>query len=74
VGLLHRSFGDLYIVMGDRMNDGARAMRIYFNPLVSLIWLGAFIMFMGGLVSLTDRRFRVGVPRLARRPIPQAAE
>ena len=74
VGLLQRLSGDLYVVMGDRMNDGARAMRIYFNPLVSLIWLGAFVMFSGGLISLTDRRFRVGVPRLAPKPAPQAAE
>jgi cytochrome c-type biogenesis protein CcmF len=74
VGLLQSLSGDLYVVMGDRMNDGARAMRIYFNPLVSLIWLGAFVMFLGGLISLTDRRFRVGVPRLAPKPVTQAAE
>jgi cytochrome c-type biogenesis protein CcmF len=74
VGLLQSPAGDLYVVMGDRMNDGARAMRIYFNPLVSLIWLGAFVMFLGGLISLTDRRFRVGVPRLAPKPVAQAAE
>jgi cytochrome c-type biogenesis protein CcmF len=74
VGLLQAPMGDLYIVMGDRMNDGRRAMRIYFNPLVSLIWLGTFVMFLGGLVSLTDRRFRIGVPRLARKPVAQPAE
>jgi cytochrome c-type biogenesis protein CcmF len=74
VGLLQTPSGDLYVVMGDPMNDGARAMRIYFNPLVSLIWLGASVMFLGGLISLTDRRFRVGVPRLARKPVTQAAE
>ena len=68
VGLLQACSGDLYAVMGDRMNDGTRAMRIYFNPLVSLIWLGSFVMFLGGLVSLSDRRFRVGMPRLARSP------
>ena len=74
VGLLQAWSGDLYAVMGDRMTDGTRAMRIYFNPLVSLIWLGTFVMFLGGLISLTDRRFRVGAPSLARRPVTQAAE
>jgi cytochrome c-type biogenesis protein CcmF len=49
-------------------------MRIYFNPFVSLIWLGTFVMFVGGLVSLSDRRFRVGAPRVARKPMAQAAE
>ncbi|TMJ36664.1 MAG: heme lyase CcmF/NrfE family subunit [Alphaproteobacteria bacterium] len=74
VGLLQAWSGDLYAVMGDRMNDGARAMRIYFNPLISLIWLGTFVMFLGGLISLTDRRFRVGAPKTARRLQPAAAE
>jgi cytochrome c-type biogenesis protein CcmF len=74
VGLLQAWSGDLYAVMGDRMNDGARAMRIYFNPLISLIWLGTFVMFLGGLISLTDRRFRVGAPKTARSLQPAAAE
>jgi cytochrome c-type biogenesis protein CcmF len=74
VGLLQAWSGDLYAVMGDRMNDGTRAMRIYFNPLVSLIWLGTFVMFLGGLISLTDRRFRVGAPKAARKLVAQAAE
>ena len=60
---LHQTFaGDLYLVMGDRTTDDARAMRFYFNPLVNLIWLGATIMFAGGLLSLSDRRYRVGAP------------
>jgi cytochrome c-type biogenesis protein CcmF len=74
VGLHQAWSGDLYAVMGDRMNNGTRAMRLYFNPLISLIWLGAAVMFLGGFISLTDRRFRVGVPRLARKPVAQAAE
>jgi len=74
VGLLQAWSGDLYAVMGDRMSDGTRAMRIYFNPLISLIWLGALVMFSGGLISLTDRRFRIGAPKAARRLRPAAAE
>jgi cytochrome c-type biogenesis protein CcmF len=74
VGLHQAWSGDFYAVMGDRMNNGTRAMRLYFNPLISLIWLGAAVMFLGGFISLTDRRFRVGVPRLARKPVAQAAE
>nr|MCS5642969.1 hypothetical protein [Dehalococcoidia bacterium] len=37
--------------------------RIYYNPLVPWIWLGALIMAFGGAVSLSDRRYRVGAPR-----------
>lgn len=74
VGLLQEPWGDLYVVMGERMHDGTRAMRIYFNPLISLIWLGAFVMFLGGGISLSDRRFRVGAPKRAKTLAVQAAE
>ena len=65
---IHRSFrGDLYVVLGDPAGEGGHAVRIYFNPLVRLIWIGALVMFAGGALSLSDRRLRVGAPRLAQR-------
>jgi cytochrome c-type biogenesis protein CcmF len=45
------------------LKDGAYSVRVYFNPLVRLIWLGALIMFFGGAVSLSDRRLRIGAPK-----------
>jgi len=67
--------GDLYAVLGDALNDGAYSVRLYFNPLVRLIWIGTIIMFLGGLMSLMDRRLRVGAPlRASKRPAPTAAE
>ena len=57
--------GDLYAVLGDPLKDGAYSVRLYFNPLVRLIWLGALVMFFGGAVSLSDRRLRVGAPKRA---------
>jgi cytochrome c-type biogenesis protein CcmF len=74
VGLHQTLAGDLYVVMGDRTNAGGRAMRLYFNPLVNLIWLGAVVMFMGGIFSLTDRRYRVGAPKRLARAETAAAE
>ena len=72
VGLLQTLLGDVYVVMGDATNDGGRAVRMYFNPLVNCIWLGALIMFFGGMLSLTDRRYRVGAPsrKLAIEAVP----
>jgi len=60
--------GDLYAVLGDAQSntEGGYAVRLYFNPLVRLIWLGAVVMFLGGLLSLSDRRLRVGAPKRAR--------
>jgi cytochrome c-type biogenesis protein CcmF len=66
--------GDLYAVLGDEQTGGGWVVRLYFNPLVRLIWLGAVVMALGGLVSLSDRRLRIGVPRRARRPVAAAAE
>ncbi len=56
--------GDLYTVLGDaQVEDGGYAIRLYFNPLVRFIWLGALLMFIAGGISLSDRRLRVGAPR-----------
>jgi cytochrome c-type biogenesis protein CcmF len=64
-------FADLYAVLSEEAgNDGAWVVRLYYNPLVPWIWFGAIIMALGGLVSLSDRRFRVGVPM--RRAAPAA--
>ena len=41
-------------------------MRFYYEPLVPLIWGGFVIMAVGGLVSLSDRRYRIGAPLRAR--------
>ena len=78
-GIYTALLGDLYVVLGDHQaakpiagsdntSRGAQtyAVRMYFNPLVRLIWIGALIMFFGGLLSLTDRRLRVGAPRRSR--------
>ena len=51
--------------LGDIADDGATTVRIYWKPLVTLIWLGAIVMAFGGLLSLSDRRLRVGAPRPA---------
>jgi cytochrome c-type biogenesis protein CcmF len=59
--------GDLYAVLGDALKDGAYSVRIYFNPLVQLIWIGAVVMFIGGGFSLSDRRLRVGAPRASQK-------
>jgi len=65
---IHNSWrGDLYVVIGDPQPDGGFAVRLYFNPLVRFIWIGALIMFIGGGVSLSDRRLRVGAPAAARK-------
>ena len=64
---------DLYFVLGDPVPEGGFAVRLYYNPLVMWIWGGAAIMALGGLISLSDRRLRVGAPRPARVPAGHVA-
>jgi cytochrome c-type biogenesis protein CcmF len=68
--------GDLYAILGDLQTDGTGyAVRLYFNPLVRFIWLGALVMALGGVLSLSDRRLRIGAPQRARRrALPAPAE
>jgi cytochrome c-type biogenesis protein CcmF len=73
-GILAAWRGDFYLVIGDAQAGGGYAVRAYFNPLVRFIWLGALIMFFGGLVSLSDRRLRVGAAVKVRRPAAVPAE
>ena len=54
--------GDLYAVIGTRNARGEWTLRAYYQPLVPWIWIGAALMTFGGLVSLSDRRYRVGAP------------
>ena len=54
---------DLYVVVGDSDGKGAWTVRLYHNPLVPWIWAGCLIMALGGGLSLTDRRLRVGAPK-----------
>ncbi|MCK1522355.1 MULTISPECIES: heme lyase CcmF/NrfE family subunit [unclassified Bradyrhizobium] len=64
--LLTRGASQLYISLGDATAEGAIAVRIYHKPLVLLIWWGPVLMAFGGVLSLSDRRLRVGAPKPAR--------
>jgi cytochrome c-type biogenesis protein CcmF len=63
---------DLYVALGESDTKGDWTVRVYWKPLVPWIWIGAIIMAFGGVVSLSDRRWRVGVANRASRRQPQA--
>ena len=65
---------DFYAVIGEADGTGGWATRLYHKPLIHWIWFGALIMVFGGLVSLSDRRYRVGAPASKRSPPPVGAE
>ncbi|MFE0013820.1 heme lyase CcmF/NrfE family subunit [Mesorhizobium sp. NPDC059054] len=61
-GIKTIGFSQLYIALGDESADGSVVARIWWKPLVTLIWLGGLVMMVGGTISLADRRLRVGAP------------
>jgi cytochrome c-type biogenesis protein CcmF len=67
-GILTVGTSQVYASFGDALEDGSIGVRLYYKPLILLIWLGSVIMAFGGAVSLTDRRFRIGAPVKARAP------
>jgi cytochrome c-type biogenesis protein CcmF len=76
-GLFTIGLGQVYVSLGDVEADGRIGVRMYWKPLVLLIWLGTLVMALGGALSLSDRRVRVGAPSRARSaagPVPAPAE
>ena len=55
--------GDIYAIIGEEVGDGRWRAHLYFKPLISGLWLGSLMMVLGGLMSLFDRRLRLGTVR-----------
>jgi len=49
---------DLYVSLGEELEQGAWSVRIYIKPFVQWIWMGALLMAIGGMLTLIDRRYR----------------
>jgi cytochrome c-type biogenesis protein CcmF len=59
-GIAGGLFRDLYISLGEQLEDNDWSVRIYHRPMVRWIWLGALFMAVGGVVAAMDRRYRYG--------------
>jgi len=53
--LLTRWNGQLYAVLGEEATDGRWQLRLWWKPFVTLIWLGGFLIALGGLLSMFGR-------------------
>jgi cytochrome c-type biogenesis protein CcmF len=65
-GILSVGLSQVYASFGDPQPDGSIGLRLFYKPLILLIWIGSVIMALGGVLSLTDRRFRIGAPARAK--------
>jgi cytochrome c-type biogenesis protein CcmF len=63
---------DLFVAMGQAIGKEAWSMRIHYYPMLRFVWLGALVMAFGGLLAVSDRRYRTVTVRAAA-PIPAAA-
>lgn len=59
VGLKAGLWQDIYIALGDPIDEDAWAVRVYVKPMVRFMWLGALVMALGALIAMSDRRYRI---------------
>jgi cytochrome c-type biogenesis protein CcmF len=52
-------FRDLYVAIGKPLGGNAWSLRVQYKPMVHFIWFGGVVMALGGLLALSDRRYRV---------------
>jgi len=62
-------FRDVYVNLGDRLDDGSWVVGVFYKPFISWVWLGCVLMAVGGVFAAADRRYR----RLAEREAPAGA-
>jgi cytochrome c-type biogenesis protein CcmF len=61
-------FSQIYISLGDKVEGSEQiVVRLWWKPMVTLIWLGAVLMVIAGMISLSDRRLRIGAPMPSRK-------
>ena len=58
---------DLYVVLGKSLGDGSWSVSLCVKPYVRLIWIGSIFMTLGGLLAISDKRYRI---RLKKKKIP----
>jgi cytochrome c-type biogenesis protein CcmF len=64
---------NLLIALGDDLGAGRWSVRIQVRPLISLVWLAALIMAIGGAIAGSDRRYRAAARNAAEAPAAGAA-
>tara|TARA_B000000441_G_C21353487_1_gene129198 strand:- start:73 stop:357 length:285 start_codon:yes stop_codon:yes gene_type:complete len=58
-----KNLGDLYAVLGEENSNNTFSTRLYYKPMINCLWIGCLLMALGGFVSLSDRKYRIGAPR-----------
>jgi cytochrome c-type biogenesis protein CcmF len=64
---------DVYVALGEPFDNGDWGLRLYYRPMMRLVWLGGVLAFLGGLLALSDRRYRLAQAAAAARESTAAA-
>ncbi len=72
-GIDYGFWRDVYLVLGEAQDQGGWAVRSYIKPFANWMWAGCILMALGGLLSLSDRRYRVAASGARRQPAPKTA-
>ncbi|GAA6137703.1 heme lyase CcmF/NrfE family subunit [Arenicella sp. 4NH20-0111] len=62
---------DIYVSLGDELKNGAWSARLYMRSFVACIWVGGFLMALGGLISITDRRYRRPIKKMSKQQMAE---
>ncbi|WP_272493254.1 cytochrome c-type biogenesis CcmF C-terminal domain-containing protein, partial [Pseudomonas aeruginosa] len=65
---------DLYVALGEPLENGAWAVRVHVKPFVRWIWFGGLLMGLGGALAALDRRYRVKVKTRVREALGLAGQ
>ena len=69
----HNLLRDVYVALGEPFDNGDWGLRLYYRPMMRLVWLGGLLAFLGGLLAITDRRYRLAQAAAAARESTAAA-
>jgi cytochrome c-type biogenesis protein CcmF len=72
-GIRTNLLSNIYVALGEPNDQGKWTARLYYHPFAPWLWLGGLAMAMGGFLSLSDRRLRVGVPQKSKAAMAPAA-
>lgn len=56
---------DIYVSLGEELEDKAWAVRVYYKPFVDWIWGGCLLMAIGGILAISDKRYRMKLRKVA---------
>ena len=64
-------FRDLYVALGEPLSNDEWVVRVYHKPFVDWVWFGCVLMAIGGILAVTDRRYRLKIRKRREKIVPK---